>query len=297
MNLHVELQHSPTQTLKSHGWVLLKPFRYNEEKSILAWPMNLPVAGPSDCIAHIDEKAKTVSLECDDRVDEVDIRVMISAVRRMFRADEDLSKFWNRIDEIAADELKYVVISRAGALLRAPTVFEDLVKTLLTVNCTWSNTELMVSNLCKELGQKIAAKNLWTFPEPNAIAKKSESEIRSIGLGFRSRYVHSAATAFVNNPKLEARWETLTDSDILREEITKFPGVGPYAGNHMLMMLGHYSYVPADSITRNYLGISVSARRNTVDQEVNRRFAKWGDLAALAYHFTRKQNSTSIPDK
>ena len=56
----------------------------------------------------------------------------------------------------------------AGRMLRSPTVFEDLVKTICTTNCTWSATVRMVTALVDELG--VAAFGGRTFPTPAAMA-------------------------------------------------------------------------------------------------------------------------------
>ena len=46
----------------------------------------------------------------------------------MFRLDEDLSRFYELVRD---DELSWCALG-AGRMLRAPTVFEDVVKTKLT---------------------------------------------------------------------------------------------------------------------------------------------------------------------
>jgi hypothetical protein len=51
---------------------------------------------------------------------------LTETVARMFRLDEDLSRFYELVD---GDELAWCA-SGAGRMLRAPTVFEDVVKTI-----------------------------------------------------------------------------------------------------------------------------------------------------------------------
>jgi 3-methyladenine DNA glycosylase/8-oxoguanine DNA glycosylase len=50
------------------------------------------------------------------------------AVAHMFRLDEDLSGFYGLVRD---DELAWCALG-AGRMLRAPTVFEDVVKTICT---------------------------------------------------------------------------------------------------------------------------------------------------------------------
>ena len=67
-------------------------------------------------------------------------------VRYIFRLDEDLSGFYRICSN--DPQLKFVDKIKSGRLLRSPTVFEDIIKTICTTNCSWSNTKMMVSNLC-----------------------------------------------------------------------------------------------------------------------------------------------------
>ena len=74
---------------------------------------------------------------------------LTAQIRHMLRLDEDLSAFYV---VAAADPALAWVVAGAGRMLRSPTVFEDLVKTICTTNCTWSATVRMVSALVGELG-------------------------------------------------------------------------------------------------------------------------------------------------
>lgn len=42
----------------------------------------------------------------------------------------------------------------AGRIVRSPTVFEDVVKTLCTTNCSWGATQRMVGALLEHLGRR-----------------------------------------------------------------------------------------------------------------------------------------------
>ena len=73
-------------------------------------------------------------------------------VPEAFRLDEDLSAFYA---SVAADGDLSWCTTGAGRMLRAPTVFEDVVKTICTTNCTWAATVRMVSALVHELGDVV----------------------------------------------------------------------------------------------------------------------------------------------
>ena len=58
----------------------------------------------------------------------------LAQLRHMLRLDEDLSAFY----AVARDDPDLAwAASGAGRMLRSPTVFEDVVKTICTTNCAW----------------------------------------------------------------------------------------------------------------------------------------------------------------
>ena len=72
--------------------------------------------------------ARTVRLAEDNgtlRIEGSDDPKLTRTVAHMFRLDEDLSGFYELVRD---DELAWCVLG-AGRMLRAPTVFEDVVKT------------------------------------------------------------------------------------------------------------------------------------------------------------------------
>ena len=84
------------------------------------------------------------------------------AARHMLRLDADLSGFYEAARE---DPDLAWVCSGAGRMLRSPTVFEDVVKTICTTNCAWSATVRMTSALVAELGRR-GARSPPHVPEP-----------------------------------------------------------------------------------------------------------------------------------
>jgi hypothetical protein len=45
-------------------------------------------------------------------------------------------------------------LHRIGLWHPCATVFEDVVKTICTTNCSWWNTKLTVTNLCRMFGER-----------------------------------------------------------------------------------------------------------------------------------------------
>ena len=52
-------------------------------------------------------------------------------------------------------------------MMQSPTVFEDVVKTVCTTNCTWSATVRMVDALVSELGDPATGRQWPRSPTPS----------------------------------------------------------------------------------------------------------------------------------
>ena len=85
-----------------------------------------------------------------------------------------------------------------GRLVRSPTVFEEVVKTICTTNCAWSATERMVGALVEHLGEPAVGAPDGpygrAFPTPEAMAAADEGFYRDVvRAGYRGAYLRSLA--------------------------------------------------------------------------------------------------------
>jgi 3-methyladenine DNA glycosylase/8-oxoguanine DNA glycosylase len=263
------------RTIVSHGVAELPPNHVDLEARTLE--TTLPVRNG----------ARTVRLTAEEgplRVEAVGGRVteeLLRTVKHMFRLDEDLSGFYTACVD---DELAWCA-SGAGRMLRAPTVFEDVVKTICTTNTSWSGTKKMTGALVDNLGVEASA-GAHTFPTAVAMADADEAFYRDVvRAGYRGPYLKTLATD-VAEGALDL--EELNDPELPDDEVVArllaLPGVGPYAAAHvMLTSLGRYSRLVLDSWTRpTYRKIS-GARRGLKDATIERRFKRYGEWAGLAF--------------
>ena len=217
-------------------------------------------------------------------------------VAHMFRLDEDLSAFYAIVRE--DPELDWSALG-AGRMLRGPTVFEDVVKTICTTNTAWSGTRKMTKALVDNLGIE-APGGRRTFPTADAMASADERLYRDvIRAGYRGPYLRQLATDVAEGT---IDLEELNDPDLPDDEaavrLLALPGVGPYAAAHiMLTSLGRYSRLVLDSWTRpTYTKLS-GARRALKDATIERRFKRYGEWAGLAFwlYLTRTWVDEGLP--
>ncbi len=222
----------------------------------------------------LSERDKAIHIEADSKLDARGADAVRDAVTRMFRLDDDLSPFYTMISE--DPELEWAAAG-AGRLLASPTVFEDVIKTICTTNCTWSATIRMTTALV-ELGE-------GTFPDPELLARTPDQWYRDVArMGYRGPYVRAIAQSVVDGEldleRLLPRFGT-SDEEV-QKELLKLPGVGPYAAAHVMQLLGRHRHLILDSSTRpKYLRLTQKKRAK--DSTINRHFKRYGAYAGLAF--------------
>jgi 3-methyladenine DNA glycosylase/8-oxoguanine DNA glycosylase len=275
------------RTISSHGVADLPPNRIDED----AWTLELtlPLDGKAPRTVRVSEgRPGHAKLEVRGRKPaRADFQRLRSRVAHVLRLDEDLTPFY----EVAAKDPDLAwVTAGAGRLLRSPTVFEDVVKTICTTNCTWSATVRMVSALVESLGEPGAGADGpfgRAFPTPEAMARKNSAfYTETVRAGYRGAYLRALSKS-VASGKLDvesfsrASTEELPDEE-LAASLLALPGVGPYAAAHVMMLLGRYTPLVLDSWTRpKYL--QVSGARSAKDTTIERRFRRYGEYAGLAF--------------
>jgi 3-methyladenine DNA glycosylase/8-oxoguanine DNA glycosylase len=282
------------RTIVSHGVAELPPNRLDFEARALE--TTLPVASGARTMRLTGARGK---LRIDVVAGSAGTRAssaLEKTVAHMFRLDEDLSAFYSRVREDA--ELAWCA-EGAGRMLRAPTVFEDVVKTICTTNTSWSGTRKMTHALVDNLGVK-APGGGRTFPTPDAMAEVDEGFYREVvRSGYRGPYFRQLATDVAEGT---IDLEELNDPDLPDDEVAArllaLPGVGPYAAAHvMLTSLGRYSRLVLDSWSRpTYCKLS-GARTALKDATIERRFKRYGEWAGLAFwlYLTRGWVEEGLP--
>ncbi|HZY56715.1 MAG TPA: hypothetical protein VFE09_02825, partial [Rubrobacteraceae bacterium] len=222
-----------------------------------------------------------------------ELALLLARMRHVLRLDEDLSGFYS----LAAGDLELSWVTRgAGRMIRGATVFEDVVKTLCTTNCSWSATRRMVSALVEHLGEKALGApetGPWgrAFPTARAMAEAGEGFYRDVvRAGYRGKYLlalaRSVASGGLDLESLDA--EELSDDEV-EGRLLALPGIGPYATAHIMMLLGRYSRLIFDSWTRpTYARIS---GKRVGDAEIEARFLRYGPYKGLAFwlYLTRER--------
>ena len=282
------------RTIVSHGVAELPPNRL--DFAARALETTLPVANGARTVRLTSARGKLRIDVVAGSAGKRTSSALEKTVAHMFRLDEDLSSFYSTVREDA--ELAWCA-QGAGRMLRAPTVFEDVVKTICTTNTSWSGTRKMTHALVDNLGVE-APGGGRTFPTPEAMAEVDEGFFKEVvRAGYRGPYFRQLAIDVAEGTiDLEALHDPDLQDDEAAARLLALPGVGPYAAAHvMLTSLGRYSRLVLDSWTRpTYYKLS-GARSALKDATIERRFKRYGDWAGLAFwlYLTRGWVEDGLP--
>ncbi|MEL6822256.1 MAG: hypothetical protein AAFP70_10875 [Calditrichota bacterium] len=278
------------ETVTSHGWYVLKPNFWDSEKSVFSRVEQLSngtvvcwrvhhAANSSDPQIHIeiDSAIELTNDQCKE---------VLGCIRYMFRMDEDLTGFYQRCT-IAGGRWKKLA-NGSGRLLRSPTLFEDLVKTICTTNVHWSGTIRMVAGLVDELGKPLAwDENLKAFPTFSEIlsAEKGLFE-NTVKLGYRAAYVLEIASIIQNGLlDLEALRYSELPTEELRQRLMGLKGIGKYGAAILLMFMERYDDLPVDSVFRDFVTKEYFDGRNVSEAKMREVYLGWAEWSFLAFWF------------
>ena len=268
------------RTAYSHGWCALPPYSHDPDRRRLERTLRLANNALVHCIMDGFAGSIRARLTSTAALLPAERREVVKQLRTCLRLDEDFSGFHAEAKRIP--QFRWIARHGAGRLLRAPTVFEDAVKTLCTTNCTWSLTTLMVTNLVRVAGERLDD-DLTAFPTPEAVAALSEKTLRAkIKAGYRSPYILELARSVARGDIDIESWRT---SPLPTEElfiaIRSVKGIGPYAAGNLLKLVGRYDELALDSWVRGkYCELHRHGRRvkdATIENDYE-RFGKWRGL-------------------
>ena len=282
----------------SHGWHQLAPFSLDETTNTLTYVLRL-------------SNGRVVELKLCDGRDGVNVETgklmkseqkeVTNAVTWMFGLDMDFSAFYDA--SRAEPKLARAKKQALGRLLRSPTLFEDVIKTILTTNTLWGATVNMTRRLVEEFGASAStaatppltssrgsfgsATGNKSFPTPEAIAASDPETIKeNIRVGYRAPAIHELASRIARGQfDLEALKHSSLPTLELRKELMKINGVGPYAAANLLLILGRSDFIPVDSWALKLVSHEWYKGKPITAKEVEKHFEKWGEFKGLAFWF------------
>lgn len=260
------------------------PFEINEETWHLKYVFaDEQLENPVSATINEENGLIKIEIEREDVGKELQTKIL-GEVRHILRLDENLREFYLLLKN--NQELNWIASMNAGRLLRSPTVFEDLIKTICTTNCSWGLTKSMVTNLVEKLGKKTKG-GKFTFPTPEAMASvKPEFYRNEVRAGYRSEYLAELSEMVAAG---EIDPESWLDSEIptpeLKKEMKRIKGVGNYAAENLLKLVGRYDGLALDSFLRSEFYEKHNQGMECEDKKIREFYSEFGKYRGLAIWF------------
>ena len=260
-------------TVRSHGWVGLRPWVWDEEDGVLSRPETLP-SGRTGRVSVSQSGPRSLAVEVETG-SPIDLDFARQAAERW------LSTSWDpgpaiavalQHNEAVADFIK----DGGGRMLHCTTFYEDFAKTVCTIQIAWSGTMRMVAALIDEVGEGM-------FPTPAQVLDFGEKWLRERAkIGFRARTLYEATDRMLESGLLDNQGNGAVDR-ISYDDMIGLHGIGPYAAGHLMMLLHDYSRIPVDSEVESYCRETFGIE----PKEIQAFFDRWGEYRFLGYKFDR----------
>lgn len=267
------------RTVASHGWYQLLPFALDTGKWELSRVIDLGKKPPATIF--LNARKSHVRVQASRTLTKAEAAVALRDARHILRLDDDLQNFYLATE--TDPEFAWIGEQGAGRMLRSPTVFEDLVKMICTTNCSWALTEKMVNGLVQNLGRE-TNDGRRSFPTPQVMALKPlDFFVNEVRAGYRAPYLKELADRVASRELEVEQWlmSSLPTAELVKE-IKGVKGVGDYAAENLLKLLGRYDGLALDSWTRAKFFQIRNNGRKTTDKKIARYYARFNEWRGLA---------------
>ena len=267
------------QTVLSHGWYMLAPFAWDSQSASLSYVWRSSAGDILRTRLSATEDGLRVALPDLDMLSVALREEITTVVRKMLNLDWDLGGFYAFMRQFAGYE--WLEAERRGRILVSASMWEDLVKVLLTTNCNWAQTVEMSRRVCQLGPAHPAQPDCHAFPDPQRIAALDFDTLSAtVRAGYRNAYLHELARSIDDGIVDLDAWQQL-DSDGLFGAVKSLTGFGDYAAGTITRMYGHFDKIAIDSACREMYAILHNDGVKGSDNDIKAHFARNGKWQGL----------------
>lgn len=220
----------------------------------------------------------------------------IDVIHDYFNLDTDLDAL---LSEWRSKDAKFT--KSAGSVQGVRILRQDPWECLCSFICSTNNNikriSQMVENLCRYYGEYIGnvdGYDYYDFPGPLQLSDPNvETQLRSIGFGYRAKYIQKTAEMICQNPEGTQYLMSLREKSYSEAHLAllDFIGVGPKVADCVcLMSLDKHDVVPVDThvwqiAQRDYkVGRNYKTLNKLAYEQVGEHFRNlWGPYAGWAH--------------
>ena len=209
-----------------------------------------------------------------------------------FDMNTDYEKIKNKlrkIDRFMEESIKY----GDGIRLLNQDLWETIISFIISANNNIPRIKGIIERICKRYGNKIVWNDIeyYSFPTPEQLGKATIQDLRILGLGFRDVRVYETTKMVINGEIDFDKLHKEKDTQIVRDELLKLPGVGPKVGDCILLFstLKRLDVFPIDVWVRRVMNELYI--HNEDENKVNKKLVlkianeKFGNLCGIAQQY------------
>lgn len=209
-----------------------------------------------------------------------------------FDMDRDYESIKNELQKIDSN-MRRSILYGEGIRLLNQDLWETIISFIISANNNIPRIKGIIERISKRFGDKIEWNGIqyYTFPTPEQLEKASVQDLRNLGLGFRDVRVFETTKIVLNKEIDLDKLHDEKNTQVVREELLKLPGVGPKVADCILLFstLKRLDVFPIDVWVRrvmNELYIH-NEDENRVDKKLVLSMAneKFGNLQGIAQQY------------
>lgn len=280
LSLHAPAHFDLASAVTSYGFYVLAPNHWDATNQTFSRPITLDQGK----VVHIHVRThpnnkRQLLIQCDSKLKPTEQKEIKHAIGRILRLEEDFTPWWQR--HPGARKRKF------ARLLRSPTVFEDIIRTMTSCNVAWPNTKNMNARLCNQVGK-------GSFPTPAQLARWEVEDLKAAcKVGYRAQWIVKLAREIESGQRnVESLDDPAIPDEQLESQLRDIQGIGPYACNNMFMLLGRYQRLAIDTETVAHFvrhhhahKPTTHAQQKKLEQRVREHYAHFTPYQFLAYWY------------
>lgn len=201
---------------------------------------------------------------------------------------EEIKNKLSKIDEFMAQSISY----GEGIRILNQDLWEMIISFIISANNNIPRIKGIIERMSKKYGEEIEfrGKKYYTFPTIEALKNASKEELRTLGMGFRDKYIYET-TKIIAEKQVDLESLKNKETKQAREELLKLNGVGPKVADCILLFstLKRLDVFPIDVWVRrvmNDLYIHNEDETKVSKKQIeNMAKEKFGELEGIAQQY------------
>lgn len=175
-----------------------------------------------------EENSIIIKGMCEDNLEEL--------CKDYFDLDTDYQKIKNKLSKLDNNLMVSIKYGKGIRILKQD-IWEALISFIISANNNIPRIKGIIERISKQYGEEIIwdNKKYYTFPNPEQLSNASVSDLRKLGLGFRDVRVFETCRLINQNIISIEELGTIKNIDELKEQLLRFPGVGPKVADCIML--------------------------------------------------------------